>query len=189
MKAFSEQMRYEYNLSPESVIIDAGAYDGNWMKEMWNLHHCNILAFEPEYDHWLKCVKLAGELEPERRKIAVLQLALSSTSGLSKIGVSGDSTGVYNPSEDKQVCELRDVAEVIGTKIAVMKLNIEGSEFDVIERLINSGLVREVENIQVQFHRVVPDFDYRYARLREALLTTHEPEWDSEIVWQNWRLK
>lgn len=193
MKAFNESLRYEYELTPDSLIVDAGGFDGNWFIPMWEKHQCNIMVFEPVLDFWMKCTQRAYGVDRDAMfnlKIAVFQSALGAKDQPINVAVRGDSSGVYSDAETLERCREVDVNKFFGDKDwDVLKLNIEGMEFDVLERLVSTGNITRVKNIQVQFHRVVPDFDYRYGRLREALLTTHEPEWDSEIIWQNWKLK
>lgn len=191
MKNFNEGMRFEYPLTTDSLIVDAGGHEGNWFMPMWERYHCNIMVFEPVMDFYLKCSQRAyGDNHDvfSNTKIAVFNSALGARECDIPISVQGDSSGIYGSGETQQLCIVRDVRMFSGINDwAVLKLNIEGMEFDVIERLIETSMVSRVENIQVQFHRCVPNFEKRYAELRSKLLLTHEPEWDSEPVWQNWK--
>ena len=36
-----------------------------------------------------------------------------------------------------------------------MKINIEGSEFDLIPHIIKKNLIKKINNIQIQFHHFV----------------------------------
>ena len=46
-----------------------------------------------------------------------------------------------------------DVEDLDNLKVnALMKINIEGGEFELLERLLETRLISRIENIQVQFH-------------------------------------
>jgi hypothetical protein len=47
--------------------------------------------------------------------------------------------------------------------------------------------VRQIENIQVQFHDFVPDAEGRMQRIQEKLAQTHELTYQYLFVWENWR--
>ena len=73
--------------------------------------------------------------------------------------------------------------------IDLMKINIEGAEYEVLQHLIDSGLIGRITNVQVQFHDCVPFARARRASIRRQLEHTHELTYDFSFVWENWRLK
>ena len=42
-------------------------------------------------------------------------------------------------------------------KIALIKINIEGGEYELLDRLIETNLIEKIEDIQVQFHEMGTD--------------------------------
>lgn len=42
-----EHLRYEYDLKPDDVVIDLGAYRGEWANEIRARYGCQVLAVEP----------------------------------------------------------------------------------------------------------------------------------------------
>jgi hypothetical protein len=86
---------------------------------------------------------------------------------------------------------IRDVADVISEErvawIDLMKINIEGGEYELLERLIGSGIVQRCAHIQVQFHSFVPNARDRRARIREMLGATHRVTYEYEFVWEDWQ--
>jgi hypothetical protein len=70
-----------------------------------------------------------------------------------------------------------------------MKINIEGGEYELLEHLINSGLVSRIRRMQIQFHDFVPDAVARRARLVEALARSHRQSWSYYFVWEEWLLR
>jgi len=194
MKAFSEELRYEYNLTPDSVVIDAGGYEGNWFSRIWSKYQCNIHVFEPLYEHWLKCSMAAftvNPVAPEYNKIKVYRSALGAASEVFEFGVSNDSSGFMSQAEKKEAVKVTSSCAVVGNlgSVDLLKLNVEGMEYQILNSLIECDRIKQVKNIQVQFHYNFREARQEHADLREKLLITHEPEWDSEPTWQNWKLK
>lgn len=193
MKAFNEELRYDYPLAPDSVVIDAGGYEGNWFSQIWNKYHCHIYVFEPVYEHWLKCSMAAfnaNPVAPEFNKIKVYRAGLGCIGGMIEFGVSNDSSGLMSQAEKKEVVDIVPVCVAVGSgDIDLLKLNVEGMEYTILNSLIESDKIKQIKNIQVQFHYNFKEARQEHAALREKLLTTHEPEWDSEPTWQNFRLK
>jgi len=192
MKAFNENLRYEYDLNPDSVVIDAGGYEGNWFSQIWSKYQCNIHVFEPLYEHWLKCSNAAFSINPkppEENKIKVYRSALGESELMESFGVSNDSSGLFSQSDKKESIMVFPACEIVGNigTVDLLKLNTEGMEYQILNSLIKSGRISLIRNIQVQFHYNFPTARAEHAALREKLLLTHEPEWDSEPTWQNFR--
>ena len=53
---------------------------------------------------------------------------------------------------------LRDLA-ADGTEIALVKMDIEGVEYDVIQQICDQGLVRSIGQLLVEFHHYFPGLE------------------------------
>ena len=71
----------------------------------------------------------------------------------------------------------------------MIKINIEGGEFEFLENIIKSELVTKFDNIQVQFHDFVPNSDIRMSEIQKELSKTHYLTYQFEYVWENWKRK
>jgi len=58
-------------------------------------------------------------------------------------------------------------------RIDLMKINIEGGEYDLLEHLLDSAFISNIYNIQVQFHDFVPNAESRMNKIQESLSKTH----------------
>jgi hypothetical protein len=74
-------------------------------------------------------------------------------------------------------------------RIDLLKVNIEGGEYELLEHLIATGDIRKVRKLQVQFHDFVPDAIPRRARILQGLAQTHAQHWNFHFVWEEWGLK
>jgi hypothetical protein len=72
----------------------------------------------------------------------------------------------------------------------LLKINIEGAEYDLLHHIIGAGLHTRIKNIQVQFHQIagVP-YERWYKEIAAKLSETHSLTWHYPFCWENWQLK
>jgi len=186
-----ETLRLDYPLTPDSVVFDLGGYQGDFAEAITRLYNCNVYIFEPVPEFYQHCVARFKN----NPKVTCLNYGLSSQDGWLHIGLAEDATSFYAPSVagDSIKVEVRSVVSDVKSlgveKIDLMKINIEGGEFDVIPALIESGLIHQVIDLQVQFHHFVSDAVAKRNLIREALKVTHEEKWNYQFVWESWHIK
>ena len=71
--------------------------------------------------------------------------------------------------------------------VDLLKINIEGGEFPLLEYLLNKGLMARIKHLQVQFHDFTEDAVSRRELIRKKLAITHAQEWCYPFVWESWR--
>lgn len=184
MKEFTEELRYDYDLKPDDVVIDAGCFEGRWAFEMNRKYGCHVHAFEPVPDFFQRC-QARFENSPQ---IYLRRAALGDRIGLVQIGVTGDSSGMFNSAATRQVevpmTTLQRVLEELSlTEIAVLKLNVEGAEFPILEHAISHGYITAFRNIQVQPHHIAPDAELRWEAILTCLRDTHDITWAAPWCW------
>ena len=70
-----------------------------------------------------------------------------------------------------------------------MKINIEGGEYDLLEDFIQSGEIKKIINIQVQFHYFITGAKTRMRKIQKSLRKTHVLTYQYPFIWENWRIK
>ena len=57
-----------------------------------------------------------------------------------------------------------DINEILDkySQIDLLKINIEGGEYDILERMYKTGTINKVQNLQIQFHNFVEDAQSKY---------------------------
>lgn len=182
-------LRLDYNLNSNSLVFDVGGYKGDFANAIYEKYRCNIFIFEPVevYYNRLKQRFITNE------KIKVFNFGLSNRDHELLISLNCDGSSVYGLSKDKEKIELRCVANFINENnigsIDLMKINIEGGEFDVLPKLIETSLIDKIYNLQVQFHTFIPDAVNKRNNIRTCLSETHILSWDYYFVWENWTIK
>lgn len=182
-------LRLEYNLNTESVVIDAGGYEGKWSEIIYQRYQPNIYIFEPIKD----CAYKIGMKYFDYDKVKVYAVGLSNENKQAELNVFSDSSSIHTNNGVKETISLIDFSQFMEqnnlSNIDLMKINIEGDEFDLLEGMIKSGKILNVDNIQVQFHSHIPDAVNRRNAIRTELAKTHYLTYDYEFIWENWRRK
>lgn len=181
--------RLNYDLSDESLVIDLGGFEGQWASDIFSMYCCKVYIFElvPDYVNNIKSRFL------KNGNIIVHAFGLASNNTTTKISVTGDSSSSYKPSGDMidvQLISARDFFEENNISLVnLMKINIEGGEYDLLEYLISTNLINKIQNIQIQFHDFFPDAKERMNKIQELLARTHKLTYQYEFVWENWVLR
>lgn len=185
------RFRLDYNLSPESTVLDVGGFLGQWTSDIYSRFLCRVLVFEPVW-RYASFIRSRFRANPA---ITVFPFGLADRNVSLPIWVRGDSSSVFapNPAAVREVARFVDVVEMLSRlkiqRVHLAGVNIEGGEYDLLSRLIDGGVVGRFDNLQVQFHDFTPMAVERRVELRKRLRRTHYLTYDYPFVWENWRLK
>lgn len=193
-KWFSDQgdqtLRLNYQLNKSSFVFDVGGYLGDYADEVYRKFGCRIYLFEPVSSFFQECVKRFGD----KPSVVCLNYGLSSISGWFTIYLNKNESSFKNivTGGMTQQAKLRSISEVVAEmgieKIDLMKINIEGGEFDLLPAIIDSGLIIKIKYLQVQFHKFDSNAVDARLHIRRSLERTHREMWNYEFVWESWEL-
>jgi len=117
--------------------------------------------------------------------------AISSSEREVVLSINGEETGIYQVGEEKLVVFAKDIFQVVDQLgyVDLLEINVEGAEYEILERLISSSKIIEVNILQIQFHNFSDKHDLNRARIRSSLAETHEKIFGYDWVWERWVLK
>lgn len=185
LKKFHEALRYDYPLNQRSIVVDAGAYEGQFSAELARRYGCHVYAYEPLPEFY----DLAKKNLYDFPCVSVYNLGIGPKDEKRSFRVKGSMTGAYADDGEGQDVQLVSIAEVISNRtVDLLKLNVEGMEFEILEEMLRSDLVRHCLNIQVQFHPIFEGCKERYQAIRSGLLRTHRLTYDDPWVWENYTM-
>ncbi|MBN1237746.1 MAG: FkbM family methyltransferase [Gammaproteobacteria bacterium] len=184
-----EAMRFDYPLGRDALVMDLGGYEGQWASDLYSRYRCRILVFEP-------VAGFASRIADRFRHnddIEVFDYGLGAATRTETIHLKGASSSTYRSDAATETIRIADAAEWLQdhavARVHLMKINIEGGEFELLERLIDAGAVGRIDDIQVQFHNVASDSARRMELIQRKLSETHEPTYQYRFVWENWTRK
>ena len=73
-------------------------------------------------------------------------------------------------------------------KIDLLKLNVEGAEYSILEDILNSDLQGRFVNLQIQFHKSYENKN-RYNQIKNKLEKKYKLIWRYPWIWESWKLK
>ena len=129
----------------------------------------------------------------ENQKIKIFRFGLSAKDNTQAIKIKGNESSIYINGKENLKVQFKSISDFFNEKkinhVDLMKINIEGGEFDLLDQLIKSKLVTRIDNIQVQFHNFFDNSKDRREGIRKQLKQTHYLTYDYYFVWENWKLK
>ncbi len=189
-----ERFRTNYPcLSPSSVILDLGGFNGDFSFRM-NAQYgsiCHVFELHPAW-----CKRIAADPRCND-KIIVHSFGLAGTTRQERLYVVGEGSSTLcdraqaSDAIDAELVRAQDWfdSELPDTTVDLAKINIEGGEYELLEHLLDTGLTRRLRNIQVQFHEdVIRDAEVRMSAIQKRLSQTHRLTFQEKFVWENWEL-
>ena len=185
----AEHLRYDYNLSEKSVVMDLGVYEGEFSKQIHNKYNCTIYGFEPVKVFFTETNKNLSLFN----KIHLFNYGIGDKSRLETICINTDKSSIYSKIGTKETIQIKSIKEVMEeikiTDVDLIKINVEGAEYEILDAILNYGLINKFKNIQIQFHDFFPNAEYRRNSIRQRLHKTHDVTYCYEFVWENHRIK
>jgi FkbM family methyltransferase len=183
-------LRLDYPLDRESVVMDVGGFKGDFCAAITSKFNCRVFVFEPVPKFYNIC---AARFASDDR-VTCLNFGLCDIDGSFSILNDGDASSLCRDetlglASDSVVVRRFDkvFSELCVNRIDLIKINIEGGEFSLLDHMISSGLISYVEHLQVQFHNFVPNAENLRMGLRRLLSETHEEVWCFPFIWESWR--
>lgn len=179
---------YKVPVDTGGLVVDAGGFKGEWTSGMLIRYGCRCEVFEPVPVF----ANICRSLFERNSLVRVHTAALGGSERTMSLSLAQDGTSAFGPSESGNNIEapVVDVSQFFNaTKdqtIACLKLNIEGGEYEVLEKLILAGQIGRCKCILVQFHRQPVDWEQRRNAIEVKLRETHDREWCHPMIWEKW---
>lgn len=186
-----DYLRFEYNLNKSSIVFDIGGYVGDFAEKISNKFGCKVYLFEPSSIFYKKCL----ERFKDNKNILCFNYGVGNLNGDFVLSNDNEASSIKkkinkNPGEKIKIKKISEIIEELEVnKIDLMKINIEGGEYDLLPFLINENLISKINNIQVQFHNFIPGAIKKREDIISLLKNTHKNDWSYYFVWENWSLK
>lgn len=185
----NSNLRFDYPLTEDSIVFDVGGYIGEWSQKIIELYNPHVYIFEPVPEYYSKIIRKLGS----NPKVSIYNFGLSNKTAEAKIALLNNGSSVYKKGNNYITIELKDISEFLKeiniSKIDLIKINIEGEEYALLNRMISTSIVEKCQNIQVQFHKFVVNARQRRNKIRGSLRKTHFVTWEYPFIWENWRRK
>lgn len=166
------------NLNSRSIVYSVGiGRDISFDNAMINKHECMVFGFDPTPGsiEWVKNNAMPSSFKffpfGLGNRDSTEKFYLPRNPGEISGSIVKQSNVTTNQFEMVEIRSLETIASNFGhTSIDVLKMDIEGSEYDVIDSIISSKVT--IHQILIEFHdRLFPD---GYEKTREAILKLND---------------
>lgn len=162
-----EHLRFEYDLQASDYVVDVGSYWKQFADEIKKRYGCHVECFDAIDDRaaWL-------------------------WDGKMKMGGQSYYTSLYDTESAQQEYTCVDIAKYLDREVALLKINIEGGEYELLNHIYDKCRFNNIRNMQIQFHQVDGmDWQTQYDAIAHLISYTHKLTWRVPFVWENWTRK
>lgn len=151
-----------------NVYIDCGAYDGDTAdcKKLFNFKADKTIGYEPNKIYRDKLIKLFDEFYDSAVWTADGASTFyidHATTPMGSTMMSSKTTGDLRPIECATV-DFSKVIEKYKNDTLLVKMDIEGGEFVVLQDLINKNLDQYIDILYVEMHpNKIPEYTSKYS--------------------------
>lgn len=156
-------------LNKGDIAIDCGANIGKVTKRMAQ-SGATVYAFEPDPNAFKELMRNFEDVQ----NVTLINKAVSDHSGRVKLYFNdrynedpkkwsvGSTLVEGKPHVDKsnfvevEVVDIKEFIDTLSRPVALIKIDVEGEEIRILNKLIDTGLAKKVENILVETHERFP---------------------------------
>ncbi len=183
-----QTLRFDYDLNETSIVLDVGGFEGNYADDIHKRFGSKIFVFEPS-PHY---AGICRERFQNNNQITVLDYGLSDKDETVLLSDDVHGSSAYREKgSSAQSVDLRAINPVLTSllidQVDLMKINIEGGEYSLLQAMIDHGLLEKVKYLQIQFHDFVPNAQDKRTAIRKNLEKTHNEQWCFPFVWESWK--
>lgn len=188
MPTWKDVMKFELKSNP--IIFDLGGYLGQWTEIAKEYYPDSVIyVFEPVKKHYDVIVdKFSGDAS-----VKVFNFGLSDKNDKVRITLTGDSSSMHLTNDDSEEIEIRDIREFLFENdlynVDLIKINIEGEEYNLLEYLCKTPELNIFENYLVQFHRFIDNYESRRENILSVIRKYYDIPFNYEMVFEGWTLK
>jgi FkbM family methyltransferase len=186
------KLRLDYPLSESSVVFDLGGYVGDFTQALSDKFNCNIYVFEPVTLFYSRMLLRFNQ----NSKIRIFNYGIGNSERTEKFHISENASSLFvrsNINTEQHIKIKNLTSDFMNSleikKIDLIKINVEGMEYEILEDLIERNLIGIFINIQVQFHVIGKYSQVDIDNIRKLLNKTHELSWRFEDIWESWNLR
>ena len=185
-----EDIVLQADLNADSLVWDVGGFNGQWAENIFNRYGCHIWIFEPNP----KMLKPLNKKFAGNEKVKIFPVALGDSNKRLKFFIRGAGSSSLEETFDERdpgiEVEQQDAWQIFTEhgcpEVSLLKVNIEGGEYELMPYLIRKGITDHCRYIRIQFHEWLPGSYKGRNQIVNALKKHHTVEWCYKFVWESW---
>lgn len=184
-----EKLKYSIKFNHTGLVLDMGSYLGDYTEVILkNNPQLTFWLYEPISEFFSVCTNKFHNKE----NIVVHQKAVSADGRKFKMQIDGlrSRQKSVNFSEGVTIdsISIQEIFDSI-SEIQLVKMNIEGMEYECLEQLIRTNSLIKAKYLLIQFHNFEKDSLNRRDLLQKKMAKDFENIYSYEWMWELWMRK
>jgi FkbM family methyltransferase len=181
----------DYPLNENSQVIELGGFQGLWTKRISKKFNCNVLVIEPIREFYDQMNYDFDQSLKNRQKIKTENAGISTEEKTLYFSVAGDATSSHIQSNNPVSIKCFPLEYYMEKhkidKVDLIQINIEGEEYPLMEKWIQSEILKKFKYLQIQYHRIGENYEIRHKNIQEGLKNLgFVLRWEYPFVWESW---
>ncbi len=184
-----EKLKYDIDLKAGGIVLDIGAYKGQYTKKMLAKNKDMVFwLYEPIAAYFQICQNLFLD----EKSITIYQAAVSANGRDFQMEIDGlrsrHSPGNLADSVSTTSIDIQNIFDS-AKEFELLKMNIEGMEYECLEKLINTNSLIKAKYLLIQFHNFEDQSPYKLEKIHENINKDFTNIWKYEWTWELWKRK
>ena len=181
-----EKLKYGMNLKSNGLVLDIGSYVGEYTKKVLNKSpRMTFWLYEPIPEYYRAClVRFKG-----RENVSVYQKAVSADGRAIRMQIDGlrsrQELGAKNDILEFASINIQEIFDS-AAEIELLKMNIEGMEYECLNQLILSNSLIKAKYLLIQFHNFESGAEKKRNLVRKAIEKDFTNVFNYEWMWELW---
>ncbi len=184
-----EKLKYELDLKTGGIVLDIGAYKGQYTEKM---HALNVDVIYWLYEPIVEYFQICKQLFFDKSTIVIHQAAVSADGRDFEMEVAGlrsrQASGNWIDSVSITSIDIQDIFDS-AEEFELLKMNIEGMEYECLERLIRSNSLIKAKYLLIQFHELDEHSPSKLTKIHESISNDYTNIWKYQWMWELWKRK
>lgn len=185
MDGYTEKLFEDFQFLDGDSVLVLGGYLGDSVRKWLRFPQINVVVVEPVNEYFEELQKSFGS----NSRVTLFNVAVGGRNGEIDIFIDGLESGFRAKgahSQKAKIVKFEEFLSGLHQTPAVIELNIEGGEYEVLQNLIEYDLLKSIKTLLVQFHRSSIEDEVLRANSRLALSITHSEAFCYDWVWERW---
>jgi len=178
------------HLDERSLVFDVGGYKGQWAIDLYSRYGSTVYIFEPVPESY----EIIKTRTFRNKKIKVFNFGLYDKNIQKNITNNKESSTIFFNSDgggNVTTIEMVDVVDFMDKNLTrpvdLVKINVEGCEYQIMNRLIKSEYEKHFDAFLIQFHRISGMLHGKFRkRTVRHLRDEYHNNFSFPYIWESW---
>ena len=181
-----EKLKFAVKLNQRGLVLDLGAYLGEYTEVILKKNkQMTFWLYEPIPEFFSVCTNRFKNKE----NIVVYQNAVSADGRNFQMQIDGlrsrKESRIFSDSVTIESLSIQEIFDTV-IEIELVKMNIEGMEYECLEQLIRTNSLIKARYLLIQFHDFEKDSHKRRDLIRKQMEKDFKNIYTFEWMWELW---